>query len=252
MSDLSNKTIWLTGASSGIGFALLNFLLQKNASVIVTGRNIQKFQLLEKQYPQQLQSIYCDFSKQDAVSAIKNELYARATSLDYVILNAGVCEYIDVNDTDVDAYRRVMQVNFLAVTECVALALPLLRKAPSKPQIIFISSLVTELPFTRSEAYGASKSALNYFANSLRIDLRNEIDVSIVQPGFVDTPLTQKNDFPMPFLIDSETAAKKIMSVMESRAKAYAFPFRFSLILKLLSISPALWHRISQGMLVRK
>ena len=251
MSDFSNKTIWLTGASSGIGLSVLKKLLEANAKVVVTGRNLKDLEALQEKYPGRIQFLYCDLSDQASIADLKGELHSRFESLDYVILNAGICEYVDVDAMDIALYNRVMQVNFLAAVECSMIALPLLKKAQQKSQLIFVSSLVTMLPFTRSQAYGASKAALNYYADSLRVDLKGEVDVSVVQPGFVDTPLTQKNDFPMPFLINADEAADNILSVLRSRKASVAFPKRFYYVLKLLSISPAFWNFLSGKFLVR-
>ncbi len=116
-------------------------------------------------------------------------------------MNAGSCEYLDFPDPDWSAVRRVMEVNFFGTVNCVEFVLPLLRAGHGRrPHLVVVASQVTAAPFPRAEAYGASKAALQYFCDSLRLDLAHEqIDVSVINPGFVDTPLTRKNDFEMPF-----------------------------------------------------
>ena len=108
-----------------------------------------------------------------------------------------------------------------------------------------IGSQVTAAPFARAEAYGASKAALRYFCDSLRIDLAGEgMDVTLVNPGFVDTPLTRRNDFPMPFLMDVEMAAQRIVKNIESRPRAYSFPLRLSAMLFLSKLMPGAWQKM--------
>ena len=102
------------------------------------------------------------------------------------------------------------------------------------------------MPFPRSEAYGASKAGVDYLANSLRLDLaKHDIDVTLVHPGFVRTPLTDKNDFAMPFLLTSEQAAHRMIVGIEKRKKYLHFPKRLTLTMKLLAFLPAsLWQRL--------
>lgn len=119
-------------------------------------------------------------------------------ALDTVILNAGTCEYIDAQQFDAALFERVVRINLLANSYCLEIALPLLR-AGSRPHLVGVVSSVTYWALPRAEVYGASKVGLRYLLESLRIDLAQDgIDVTLVSPGFVDTPLTEKNDFPMP------------------------------------------------------
>ena len=109
---------------------------------------------------------------------------------------------------------------------------------------------MTTLPLTRAEAYGASKSALDYLARTLAIDLAPQnIDVSLIRPGFVDTPLTQKNTFKMPGIISVEQAATLISKGLQQRKLEINFPRSFFYVLKALSLLPnILWRRIAINM----
>jgi short-subunit dehydrogenase len=116
--------------------------------------------------------------------------------------------------------------------------MPLL-KASLTPQLAIVSSMAHFFPFTRSEAYGASKAAVSYFVDSLRVDLaQSGISISLIEPGFVDTPLTQKNDFAMPFLVPVTQAASRIYTGLAKGNSRIRFPRRLSLLLKLLSLLP--------------
>jgi len=117
-----------------------------------------------------------------------------------------------------------------------------LRQSPA-PQLVGMSSTVAYRGLPRSEAYGASKAAIKNLFESLQVDLAPEgISVSVVCPGFVRTPLTDRNDFPMPFRIEAEDAARRIVDGIEARKPEIHFPKRFSLLFKCLTLLPSRWY----------
>jgi NAD(P)-dependent dehydrogenase (short-subunit alcohol dehydrogenase family) len=198
----SKKVVWVTGASSGLGRSLALALAAGGDQVIASARNQQALDQLAELDPN-IVAVACDITDKAALESAAKRMLEISPHLDQIILNAGNCEYLDFPDPDWAAVRRVMEINFFGTVNCVEMALPLLRQATNhRPHIVAVASQVTAAPFPRSEAYGASKAAMQYFFESLRIDLVAEgIDVSVVNPGFVDTPLTRKNDFEMPFLM---------------------------------------------------
>jgi short-subunit dehydrogenase len=116
--------------------------------------------------------------------------------------------------------------------------MPLL-KSSLTPQLAIVSSMAHFFPFTRAEAYGASKAAISYFADSLRLDLADSgIRVCLIEPGFIDTPLTQKNDFSMPFLMSAEQAAARIFNGLHAGKLRLRFPRRLAYLLKTLNLLP--------------
>ena len=121
-----------------------------------------------------------------------------------------------------------------------------LPKVTDGGQVVFVSSSATLLPFPRAEAYGASKAGIDYLAKTLRLDLKSEnIDVTLIHPGFIKTPLTDKNDFPMPFLLSSQQAASRIYQGVSARKSYLHFPKRLTLTLKLLALFPDfVWQSI--------
>jgi NAD(P)-dependent dehydrogenase (short-subunit alcohol dehydrogenase family) len=165
-----------------------------------------------------------------------------------VILNAGGCEYIDDPlQFDSALFNRVIETNLQGTANCLAALLPRLNKGS---RIAIVSSSVTFLPLTRAEAYGASKAALDYLARSLAIDLKPRgIEVSLIRPGFVDTPLTQLNDFPMPGRVSAEQASQAIRLGLQRGRAEITFPRLFIGVMRLLSWLPhSLWQRIALQM----
>jgi NAD(P)-dependent dehydrogenase (short-subunit alcohol dehydrogenase family) len=184
----------------------------------------------------------------------KEKLNILTDSLDIVILNAGTCEYLDLPQFDPQLFHRVFATNVQGAVNSLSIALPLLRKnARGLRQIVAVSSLSSLLPLPRAEAYGASKAALDYLFTSLRIDLvTSNIDVTLVQPGFVETPLTAKNDFHMPGLISSTRAAAEILWAIEKRKKLHRFPRRLAWPLIMLRNLSSVWENFIAPKLIKK
>ncbi|MBX2807074.1 MAG: SDR family NAD(P)-dependent oxidoreductase [Cellvibrionaceae bacterium] len=245
-TTLKDKTIWLTGASSGIGEALALRLAAMGNYVIVSARRRDALHTLAAHHPRRIHPLPFDVSDASALPTVKQQLASVTDSLDMVIMAAGVAEYEDDLSFDASLYSRVLDTNFLGAVNTLALALPLLRQSQQRAHIVGISSLSVVLGFTRAEAYGASKAALEYLLNALRVDLSpRKFDVTIVRPGFVATPMTAQNDFPMPFTLSPEQAVDAIINGIVKRKRQCSFPRRLALLLKILSWFPNLWYRLS-------
>lgn len=236
---------WVTGASSGLGRALALQLAQQGHWVIASARNHQALAQLAAEHagPGRIFSLPLDVTRTEDVVAAARLIDRTLGRIDRLIANAGCCEYLDFPHPDWRAIERVFAVNFNGAVNCIEAALPLLRQSPQRGHIVGVVSQVVNAPFTRAEAYGASKAALSYLLDSLRLDLANEIDVTAIYPGFVDTPLTAKNDFTMPFLMDADEAARRMCRAIERRVVKMSFPHRLSAVLWLARLLPGLWRR---------
>lgn len=227
------KTMLITGASSGIGESLAVCAANKNYKVIACGRNQDKLDALSSN--KNIQTLCFDVSD---LEQTKNVL--ATVQADIYVFNAGVCEYVDVNNFDSALFERVFSANFFGIVHCIDAILPRLKAGN---QVVMVDSLARLLPFTRSQAYGASKAALHYFCKSLAVDLANkQVKVQSVSPGFVETPLTQKNDFAMPLKISSEQAANSLLKGIEKQHSSIFFPTFFSLLLRSLNLLPDGWQ----------
>jgi NAD(P)-dependent dehydrogenase (short-subunit alcohol dehydrogenase family) len=238
------RRIWLTGASSGIGLALAELLAAEGHRLALTARRREPLLELATRYPGQILVITADLTDRDAIGEIAEQIDAAWGALDWAILNAGACEYMELPAFSASLVERVMQVNVLATANCIEAALPLLRRG-TQPRLVAVGSSVTYLPLPRAEAYGASKAALRYLMQSLELDLVDEgIATTLVSPGFVETPMTGNNDFPMPMQLTSAQAAQRILIGLERGKREIRFPGPFIAILRLMAALPG-WLRVA-------
>ncbi|MGI2174603.1 SDR family NAD(P)-dependent oxidoreductase [Shewanella ulleungensis] len=236
MTTAKSPAVLITGASSGIGLALAEHYLAKGMQVIACGRNREALQSISGVTPLEF-DITDSAQVQVAATKLKQLLLDNHWQLQQVILNAGSCEYIDdALHFDSALFARVINTNVVAMGYCLEHFLPLLGRGT---QLGLMSSSATYLPFPRAEAYGASKAAISYLGRSLRVDLaEHDIGVSVICPGFVKTPLTDKNDFAMPMQITAKQAAVAIFNGMQNQRKEIHFPGKFTWLLKLASLLP--------------
>lgn len=229
------KRVLITGATSGIGLSLAQHYALNGCEVIACGRNQERLQALCQNH-NNLNPLVFDITDSEQVAKAATSIEA----VDIVILNAGDCEYIDdAGNFDGALFKRIITINLLAMGDLLE---HFVNKIRSSGQLVLVSSSVTYLPLPRAEAYGASKAGVDYLAKTLAIDLAcQQIDVTLVQPGFIKTPLTDKNDFSMPFLLSSEQAAQRIFKGVEQRKKILDFPKRFTYFLRLFSWMPFSW-----------
>ncbi|OBP15515.1 short-chain dehydrogenase [Rheinheimera sp. SA_1] len=242
------KCCLITGASSGLGRALALQYAAAGWQVLAIARSGERLQQLSQQSPW-IQCLQLDLSDSAAVAASVPHISQLLPRLDLVILNAGTCEYVDAPDFELAAFDRTFAVNFFSVVAAVKYWLPLLVTS-QRPQLAVVSSLAWLFPFTKAQAYGASKAALSYFTDSLRLDIADKgIQVSLIEPGFVDTPLTRKNDFAMPFMLPVEQAAARVMTAIDAGKLRYRFPKRLAFSLSLLNLLPYhLRQKVAAGM----
>ena len=246
---MQQEIIWITGASSGIGLALTELLASRGNRLVISSRNSAALEEIAARYDN-VQPLPLDVGDAEAIAQAKLQLQNLVPHLDRVILNAGSCEYFDPLEPDWSMMARIAQVNYLGLVNSVAICWDLLKKS-QQPHVIGVSSLAIHAPFPRAEAYGASKAAVNYFLDCLRLDVAQfGIDVSIVEPGFVDTPLTRKNNFPMPFLLSPDVAAERMVQALDKphgkRPFTVRFPRRLWCLLKLMNLFPRWWLQHKQ------
>ena len=251
--DYNGKHVWITGASSGIGRCLAIELANRGAILALSARNEHALNYLRKEHTGK-DSLILPFDVTDrsanhnAVKTIQDKF----GKLDIAFFNAGTAEYVDIDNFDADIFERTIKTNYMSMVYGIEAVLPLLRKT-GNAQLGGMSSTVAFAGVPRAEAYGSSKAAIRNMLQALRISLVQEgIDVFTVCPGFVKTPLTDKNDFPMPLMIDANKAAKIIATGITKRKAEIHFPKIFSIPYKILATLPAELYTKLMYLTVRK
>lgn len=227
-------TILITGATSGLGESLAKEASKEGHHVIACGRNQQKLDELASL--ENVTTLQFDASDEKATADA-----LAGVICDIAVLNAGTCEYVNINALEPDMFRRVFDINVFGSINVASSLIPNMRAGN---KLVFVDSMARLLPFTRSQAYGASKAALHYACKSFEVDLHSKgILVQSMSPGFVETPLTQKNDFAMPMSISAEKAAQYMLKGIQSERSSVYFPRRFGYIMRCLSLLPEFLQR---------
>ncbi|PMJ91755.1 SDR family NAD(P)-dependent oxidoreductase [Vibrio sp. 10N.261.55.A7] len=234
--------ILITGATSGIGQELALRYAREGHDVIACGRNNAKLEQLQQQYSS-IQPLCFDLTDYDNYPT-----WHQGQSLDLVNFNAGDCEYIDDPlDFDAKKFERVININLISIGYGLQTWLKHIKPGG---RVALVSSSAGLLPLPRAEAYGASKAAVTYLGRTLAVRLSElDINVSVVHPGFVKTPLTDKNTFDMPMIITTEEAAEKIISGLAKGKSEINFPTIFVFIMKCLRFLPtSTWNKLATKM----
>ncbi|EKF9133755.1 SDR family oxidoreductase [Vibrio cholerae] len=234
--------VFITGATSGIGKQLALDYAKQGWQVIACGRNQPVLDSLHTQYAN-IFPLAFDVTDHPGTKAALAQLPCQP---ELWILNAGDCEYIDDGKMDVTLMARVFNINVLGVAAVIEGIQPHLSRGH---RVAIVGSIASELALPRAEAYGASKAAVAYLARTLQLDWRPlGIEVTTIFPGFVATPLTDRNTFAMPMIITVERAAQEIKAGLARGVSQLYFPKRFTWLIRLLGTLPYVW----QGRLVRR
>ncbi len=235
--DWAAQRVWIVGASSGIGAALARELLARGARVAVSGRNASALAALRGAL-----ALPLDVRDGPALLAAAQRLRGEFGGVDLLVYCAGTYAPQRASDFDLDAALEHDEVNYRGALRWLKAVLPLLL-AQGRGHLSVVSSVAGWRGLPRALAYGPTKAALINLAQILYLDLRPlGIGVSVVNPGFVDTPLTAGNDFAMPALLRPEQAAARMLRGWELGRFEMHFPRRFTLWLRLMRLLPDRWY----------
>ncbi|WP_375450675.1 SDR family NAD(P)-dependent oxidoreductase [uncultured Devosia sp.] len=235
------KIAWVTGAGTGIGREVALRLAQDGWQVAVSARTADDLASLAAELPGAILAYPLDVTDRAAVATTANSIRDALGPFDLVVLSAGTYVPMSAKDFDIDGFAKTIDVNLMGTVNCLdAVMAPMIARRNGRIAVLASVSGFVGLP--AAGAYGASKAALINLCEALRPDLdRHGVAISIINPGFVDTPLTKKNDFPMPFLIPVSEAGDAIMAGLKSDRFEIVFPWQMSIAMKTLALLP---HRL--------
>jgi NAD(P)-dependent dehydrogenase (short-subunit alcohol dehydrogenase family) len=240
---MAGRVYWITGASSGIGRDLALTLARQGHQVAVTARRQADLEALAAEAPVgRVLPFAGDVMDAAAMADIVARIEAGAGPIDVAVLNAGIYLPVRAETFEVGLVRKTFDVNVMGVVHGLV---PLMERmiARRSGRIAINASVAGYGGLPNSAAYGATKAALINMAASLKFDLdRYGVTIQVINPGFVDTPATAKNPFPMPFLIKPEVATARIVAGLDSDRFEITFPRRFALILKTINALPYRWY----------
>jgi NAD(P)-dependent dehydrogenase (short-subunit alcohol dehydrogenase family) len=243
ITDWSGQVVWLVGASTGIGRATAALLHSRGAQVVVSARRPKALLAFETERPGSV-GLPLDATDADAVAKAGETIVGRFGRIDLAMYCAGTYKAMRATQFDLAQMVTHQRVNYEGALHLLNAVLPVLMRQGAG-HLSLVSSVAGYRGLPQALAYGPTKAALINLADVLYMDLHPlGIGVSVVNPGFVETPLTAGNDFRMPALITPEEAAREIVAGWEAGRFEIHFPKRFTRWLKLLShLSDAMYFR---------
>jgi short-subunit dehydrogenase len=237
----SRKRVIITGASAGIGRALALEYARRGVRLVLAARRAELLDEVRRDATalgSEVRTVAIDVTEPNAsrrILAVADEAYG---GVDTVIMNAGIGFPAFVDSFSADETEHVMQVNYVSAVRMIEAVLPRMRAADAG-QIVAITSLASFRGMPGSGAYNASKAALTVLMESIRTELRTTgVTVTTIFPGFIRTAMTDQNEFRMPFLMEVDVAARRIVRAIERGATDYRFPTSLSALVRVSTYLP--------------
>ncbi len=235
------NSVWITGGSQGIGRELAIELARQGVRVACSARSTNTLEQLHDAH-ERILPLPLDVTNAGAVARAVKHIERIQGPLDLAVFNAGVYQPLPGGLADPDVFRHHMEVNYLGVVNGLMAVLPGMQQRRGG-QTAILGSVAGYRGLPKSAAYGPTKAALINLAEALRLELRGSgVDMRLINPGFVDTRLTAKNEFHMPSMLTPEEAAQRIIRGLQGRGFEIAFPRGFVAWLKLARLLPYRWY----------
>jgi len=228
------KTAWVTGASTGIGRDIVLQLRAAGVKVAASARSPEKLSALGPG----VMLVPLDVTDAEACGAAAERVEAALGPIDLVVFGAGTYAPVAIDSIDPKLFAHTMNTNYMGVVNCLAAVAPRML-ARGRGHISWIASVAGFVGLPKAAAYGPTKAALINLAECLEPEMRLKgVRISVINPGFVATPLTAQNDFEMPFLMQPDEAARRTIEGLAAGRFEIAYPRRFVAILRMLKALP--------------
>jgi len=232
------ERVWVIGASYGIGAALAECLAADGKAVWASARSKDKLDAMAEKSGGRIHALPLDVTDKAAVVAALRQIETAGGPPDTVVLNAGTHQPVKARDFKADDLRKLVELNIMGTANGIEAVLPGMLER-NQGRLAIVASVAGYGGLPTSAYYGCTKAGLINMIESLAFELRQTgVRLQLINPGFVKTPLTDKNEFNMPFLVPAEEAARVIARGLASDRFEIAFPTPFVLILKMLRLLP--------------
>ena len=233
-----NKTIWITGASSGIGKALAIKFANEGWKVAASARRENLLKELSDKHPN-IESFPLDVTDSNKCNSVFKDVIKKFENIEICIFGTGMHDPKSERQFNLEKIKKIMEVNFFGTMNSIN-SIYDYYKEKKGGQISIISSVAGYRGLPVAGAYCASKSALTSFTESLYFEMKKKnIRVTLINPGFIKTPMTDQNDFPMPMIKSPEFAAEQIyIGLLKKKGFEIHFPKSFTFLMKILKILP--------------
>jgi len=235
---MNNKTIWITGASSGIGKALAIKFANQGWKVAASARRENLLKELSQNYSN-ISSFPLDVTDSEKCEVVFNKIIEKFNDIEICVFGTGIHDPKSEREFNLEKIKKIMNVNFFGIINSINSVYKHF-KEKKNGRIAIISSVAGYRGLPAAGAYCASKSALISFSESLYFDMkRSNVKISVINPGFIKTPMTDQNDFPMPLIKTAEFAADQIfVGLTKKNSFEIHFPKSFSYLMKLFQLLP--------------
>ena len=245
--------VWITGASSGLGRELARQYAEAGHQVCVSARNTEALNELDAACRDATGGIHVfslDVTDMDQVGACFDRISETVGVPDLSVLNAGTYIRNSAKNFDREDFRKLMDINYMGVVNCLQAIIPVCIEQ-QRGDIAVVSSVAGYRGLPYASAYGATKAALINLCESLQPELAAaDVGLHLINPGFVRTPLTDQNKFPMPFLMEVKDAAARMIKGLADKSFEITFPRRFTWLVKILRLLPyAVYLRLTKRLL---
>lgn len=241
---MANKTCWIIGASFGIGESLVRKFFENGYDVAISARSKDKLEKIASQLKSKniaenkIIVVECDVGNYESFQKAQNQILEKFNKIDLAIFAPALYEIMNIFDFDIKKAHQITEINLNGTLSFLHLIVPQMVKQKSG-QIALIASVAGYVGLPNSLAYGASKAGMINLGEGIYNQLASKnINLSIINPGFVDTRLTKKNNFKMPFIISQDDAANEIYQGLLKKKFEIHFPKKFTFFIKLLKLIP--------------